>query len=73
MFSKKSNFRVYQNFLIGLVRGNIDRIVRGRITIGRQKRDRDNGERTMRKRRAQGRRARLFSRARYGMHLPDYF
>lgn len=48
MFSKNSNFVVYQNYLIGVVRGNIDRVVRGRITIGRQKRDRDNGERCAR-------------------------
>lgn len=50
------NLSFYRNFLITRVRGNIDRIVRGRITIETQKRDRDNGERT-RRRRAQGRRA----------------
>lgn len=35
------NLSVYRNFLITRVRGNSDRIVRGRITIETQKRDRE--------------------------------
>lgn len=59
---------MYQ-LLITRIRENIDRIVRGRITIQSQKRDRDNG-------RERGDELKDGARpppACAGMHLPDYF